>query len=93
MMVGSPGERMRAVIDMAQNGHFEEIRDVFLEQLRPMVSAESLRAAWSAEIGHLGAISAIGTPAPAASEPVQHVDPTVISDMTDWITGIRSSNW
>ena len=36
MMVGSPEERMRAVIDMAQNGHFEEMRDL-LQRLRPFV--------------------------------------------------------
>ena len=28
-----------------------------------------------------------GPSAPAESEPVQHVDPMVISDMADWLTG------
>ena len=57
-----PSEQMLAVIEMARDGRFEDIRELFLEQLRPMLSAESLRAAWEAEIGHSGAITAVGAP-------------------------------
>ena len=62
MAPGTPGERVLAVIDLARHGRFEPIRDLFVEPLRPMVSAESLRAAWDAAIGRLGAVSSIGTP-------------------------------
>jgi uncharacterized protein len=62
MVPGSPAERVLAVIEMAQDGRFEAIRDLFLEQARPLVSAEALRGAWDEEIGRLGAISSIGTP-------------------------------
>ncbi len=61
-MLGSPAERILAVLEMARGGRFEEIRDLFVEQLRPLVSAEALRAAWDAELARLGAITSIGTP-------------------------------
>ena len=60
MTLGGPAERVLATIEMAQEGRFEEVRDLFVEQLRPMVSVEALRAAWDAEMTRLGTICSIG---------------------------------
>jgi uncharacterized protein len=55
-------ETALAVIEMAERGQFEEIRDRFAPQLRPMVPPEALRAAWDAEVAKRGPVSALGTP-------------------------------
>ncbi|HEX3425058.1 MAG TPA: alpha/beta fold hydrolase [Acidimicrobiales bacterium] len=62
MTLGSPADRVIGVIGMAQRGDFEEIRGLFAEPLRPMVSAEALRAAWDAASNRLGAVTSIGPP-------------------------------
>jgi dienelactone hydrolase len=66
MMLAAPAATGLAVIDMAQAGRFAEIRDLFAPQLRLMVTAEALQAAWAAELGRRGPVSAVGTP---VSEP------------------------
>ncbi len=66
MTLGGPAERVLATIEMAQEGRFGEVRDLFVEQLRPMVSVEALRAAWDAEMTRLGTICSIGA---AVTEP------------------------
>ena len=38
-----------AVLDMARTGRFAQIRDLFAPQLRAMVPAEALQAAWDAQ--------------------------------------------
>lgn len=58
----TPAETALAVIQMAERGQFEEIRDRFAPQLRPMVPPETLRAAWDAEVAARGPVSALGTP-------------------------------
>ncbi|MFF4260397.1 alpha/beta hydrolase family protein [Streptomyces sp. NPDC001663] len=55
-----------AVLDLARRGRFAEIRGLFAPALRPLVTAETLQAAWSAELERHGAVSAIGVP---VSEP------------------------
>ncbi len=62
MTPGNPAEQTVAVIEMARNDCFDEIRELFVEPLRPMVSAQALQAAWDAEIGRLGAVRSIGAP-------------------------------
>ncbi|HEY3749203.1 MAG TPA: alpha/beta hydrolase [Pseudonocardiaceae bacterium] len=47
-----------AVIELARAGHFAEIQEMFAPQLRPLVTADVLRAGWEAQ----GALSAVGTP-------------------------------
>jgi uncharacterized protein len=90
---------------MARNGQFAEIRDRFAPQLQPMVPAETLRAAWEAEIAKHGAVSALGTPLAEPAGPgvtVVKVPVTFARDtMTvavglageeggeSWITGIQ----
>jgi uncharacterized protein len=70
-MPDSPAEITLAVIGMARDGRFEEVRDLFVEQLRPMVAAEALRAAWDAEVSRLGPICSVG--APVSEEGPQHM--------------------
>ena len=48
MIPASPAERTITIIELARHGRFDDIRDLFLEQLRPMVSADVLRA----RLGH-----------------------------------------
>jgi uncharacterized protein len=62
----APGATGLAVLEMAQAGRFEEIRELFAPPLRSLVSADGLRAAWSAEIGRHGRVTSVGAP---VSEP------------------------
>jgi uncharacterized protein len=55
-----------AVIEMARQGRFEEIRDRFAPQLRPMVPAGALQAAWGAELAKNGQVASVGE---AVTEP------------------------
>ncbi len=51
-----------AVLDMARAERFAEIAGMFLPQLRAMVSAGAVEAAWNAVVSELGALSSAGTP-------------------------------
>jgi hypothetical protein len=55
-----------AVLDMARTGRFAQIRDLFAPQLRAMVPAEALQAAWDTELARNGAVTSAGPP---VSEP------------------------
>ena len=55
-----------AVIEMARQGRFEEIRERFAPQLRPMVPAGALQAAWEAELARNGQVASVGE---AVTEP------------------------
>ena len=57
-----------SVVELARNGRFAEIEELFAPPLRAVVSAETLRIGWATEIGKNGAVSAIGEP---VSEPGQ----------------------
>jgi hypothetical protein len=61
-----PGDRALAVLDLARAGSFAEIRELFAEGLRPMVTAAALQAAWEAELVEYGPVTSVGTP---TSEP------------------------
>lgn len=47
---------------MARQGRFDEVRDLFAEPLRPMVSAAAPQGAWDAELARLGAVCSVGAP-------------------------------
>ncbi len=70
MIPASPAERTITTIELARHGRFDDIRDLFLDQLRPMVSADVLRAAWDTEISRLGPVISVG--APVAEAGPQH---------------------
>ncbi|MGH3220462.1 MAG: serine aminopeptidase domain-containing protein [Streptosporangiaceae bacterium] len=92
-----------AVIEMAGQGRFEEIRERFAPQLRPMVPAEALRSAWEAELARSGQVASVGA---AVTEPAgpgggvlvkvpvtfERGTLTVavgLAGEEDWITGIQ----
>ena len=65
---GEPGRAALAVVELARAGKFAEVRELFAPQLRPMLSAEGLRAAWNAELGRRGQVTSVGSP---VTEPAQ----------------------
>jgi uncharacterized protein len=65
-MTSTPADVGLAVIEMARQGRFEELRERFAPQLRPMVPAGALQAAWEAELAKHGPVASVGT---AAAEP------------------------
>jgi dienelactone hydrolase len=92
-----------AVIEMARQGRFEEIRDRFAPQLRPMVPAGALRAAWEAELARSGQVASVGVavtePAGPGGGVLVKVPVTFergaltvavgVAGEEDWITGIQ----
>jgi dienelactone hydrolase len=66
MSAALPAETSLTVLELARAGRFAEIRDLFAPNLRALVSAAVLQAAWDAELARRGAVCAIGRP---ASEP------------------------
>jgi dienelactone hydrolase len=59
----TPEARALAVVELARTGQFDEIRELFTLGLRPMVTADGLRAAWEAELAERGQLTAVGAPA------------------------------
>ena len=65
-MKTTPAAAGLAVIELARQGRFAEIRDSFAPQLRPMVPAGALQAAWESELAKNGPVCSVGT---AVTEP------------------------
>jgi dienelactone hydrolase len=61
-----PSKQILAVISKAQEGRFDDIRNLFAKELQPLVTPETLRVAWDTELRRVGPVRSIGTP---ASEP------------------------
>lgn len=61
-MGADPIEVAVVVVEMACEGRFGEIEDLFAPPLREVVSAQMLQIAWTAEIGRRGSVSAVGRP-------------------------------
>ena len=101
MTQNAPEQAGLAVLDMAQAGHFAEIREMFTPQLRAMVSAESLQAAWEAALSQHGPLSPAGAPVSEPAGPggtvvkipvtFGHEQATVLVSVSDagWLTGIQ----
>ena len=51
-----------SVVAMARAERFAEIEELFAPSLRAVVSAETIRAAWTAEAAKIGQVRAVGTP-------------------------------
>ncbi len=51
-----------AILELAMEGRFADVRDRFASSLRPMVSADALRAGWEAELAQLGPVQSVGAP-------------------------------
>src|SRR5690242_19263737 len=101
-MSASPADAALAVIDMARNGQFADLRERFAPSLQPMLSADGLRAALEAELAPHGPVTRVGTPLtePAGSGvttvkvPVtfEHGTLTVaigLAGEENWVTGIQ----
>ena len=58
----TPEARALAVVELARAGQFDQIRELFTPGLRPMVTADGLRAAWEAEVAERGQLTAVGAP-------------------------------
>jgi dienelactone hydrolase len=75
----TPEARALAVVELARAGQFDEIRELFTPGLRPMVTADGLRAAWEAELAERGQLTVVGAP---ASDPADGAMITVQVPMT-----------
>jgi dienelactone hydrolase len=51
-----------SVIEMARSERFSGIEELFAPQLRAAVSAETIRAGWTAEAARIGPVTAVGAP-------------------------------
>ncbi len=67
-MARTPDSVARDVAGLAQAERFDQIRDRFAQQLRPIVSREALQTGWDSEIARHGRVTSIGPP---ASDPAQ----------------------
>ncbi|GAA5199362.1 alpha/beta hydrolase [Rugosimonospora acidiphila] len=88
-------------LDLARAGRFEQIRDLFAPSLRAMVTAESIQAAWAAQLDRHGPVSSVGTPVsdPAGPQGVLVKVPlafarerlTLLVSVVEggWLTGIQ----
>lgn len=103
MMRTAPVPTGLRVIEMARAGQFAQIRDLFVPQLREMVPAEALQAAWAAEVDRRGQVTSVGV---RVSEPAgpgadmftvkipvtfERGDMAVLVSVTDggWLAGIQ----
>jgi dienelactone hydrolase len=55
------------VVDLAREGRFADIRERFAGALRPLVTADTLRAAWEAAAALHGPLTTVGVPAGEAA--------------------------
>jgi dienelactone hydrolase len=62
LMLAAPVKTSLDVLEMAQAGQFDDIREMFAAPLRAMVTAEALEAVWKAEVDRLGPITSVGAP-------------------------------
>lgn len=51
-----------AVLEMAQDGRFAEIRDMFARPQRKRLSAEGIRTSWAHAVSRHGPVSSVGVP-------------------------------
>jgi dienelactone hydrolase len=92
-----------AVIELARQGRFAEITELFAPPLRPMAPPETLRAAWEAEIAGRGEVSGVGTPvteqagpgAVTVKTPLRFADGgpvtlvAVVAEEGHWLAGLQ----
>jgi hypothetical protein len=98
----TPAEAAIAVIQMVERGQFDEVHERFAPQLRPLLTPDSLRAAWQAAVVTAGPVAALGPPVteiPAPGTALVRVPVTFERETSTvavslageewWITGIR----
>ncbi len=97
----TPAATGLAVLDMAQAGRFADIRELYPPQLRAMVAAGALQAAWEAELARRGPVSSVGAPVTEPAGPggamvkipvtCQRGELTVLVSVSGegWVTGLQ----
>ena len=65
----TPKQTAMDVVTMAREGRFEAIVERLAPPLRPLVTADSLRAAWEAELLRCGAVVQVGEPVEESGSP------------------------
>lgn len=100
-MTTGPAAISTTVLELAQANRFAEIREMFAPNLRPMLTPESLRAAWNAEIERHGPVTTVGAPVSDPAGPAGTLvrtpvvftngQTTMLAAVTDsgWVTGIQ----
>ena len=61
-MEDTPEAAALAVIDLARQGRFAEITEMFAPQLQPMAPPEALQAAWESQVAKTGPVAEVGSP-------------------------------
>jgi dienelactone hydrolase len=101
MTTTGPAAISTTVLQLAQGNRFAEILDMYAPNLRPMLTPESLRAAWNAEIERYGPVTTVGGPVSDPAGPAGTLlrtpvvfttgQVTMLASVTDsgWITDIR----
>jgi dienelactone hydrolase len=102
MAPSSPAEVALSVLELARAGQFAQIRDMFAPPLQALVPPEALRAAWAAELGRRGPVTAVGAPVAEPAGPggiavkipvtFQHGTMTVaigVAGEQNWLTGVQ----
>jgi hypothetical protein len=83
------------LIELLRAGRFDEIREMFPPNLRALVTAEAVRAAWDAEVSRNGEVTEFGAPVPEAGTvkiPVTFARgaATVVLGVSEgWLTGLQ----
>lgn len=62
MMSRPPGDTAASVVELARDGRFADVCDLFAPALRPMVTPDALRVAWERELAQQGQIISVGEP-------------------------------
>jgi uncharacterized protein len=96
-----PAAISTTVLQLAQANRFAEIRDMYAPNLRPMLTPESLQAAWDGEIERYGPVTTVGGPVTDPAGPAGTLvrtpvvftngQVTMLASVTDsgWITDIQ----
>lgn len=83
------------VSELLRAGRFDEIREMFPPNLRALVTADAVRAAWDAEVSRNGEVTSVGPPvveAGAVKIPVtfaRGAATVVVGVSEDWLTGLQ----
>jgi hypothetical protein len=61
-MLSAPVDVVLSALELARAGRFAEVCELFAPPLRPLVTAETLEAAWKAELARQGPVTSVGPP-------------------------------
>src|SRR5690348_8011346 len=96
MMTTGPAAISTTVLQLAQANRFDEILGMYAPNLRPMLTPESLRAAWNAEIERYGAVTTVGGPVSDPAGPAGTLVRTPVVFTTGQVTmlaSVTASGW